>query len=164
MHPEHRMKAARTFFLMLALVGFIFSLSIHLLALLGRAPSSEYWFVVPFLGAFVSWISAAYLSRAKAGRMASIPVSEVVKDCPTWLKRTNYFFFAYTGLIFLWVGLRAPGLFHWGKVELPTRTGFVIFSAFSMTFYVGSFSMLFGKLFGENRQDAMSSDATQKTA
>jgi hypothetical protein len=143
------MKTARTIFLMLALVGFIFSLIIHLLALWGRAPSSEYWFVVPFLGAFVSWISAAYLSSAGTSRMARILVSEVVKDCPTWLKRTNYFFFAYTGLIFLCVALRAPGLFHWRKVEMPAVAGFVFFSAFSMLFYLGSFSMLFGKLFGK---------------
>jgi hypothetical protein len=45
------MKTARTFFLMLALVGFIFSLITHLLALWDRASSSEYWFVVPFLAA-----------------------------------------------------------------------------------------------------------------
>ena len=134
---------------MLALVGFLFSLIIHLLGLWGRAPSSEYWFVVPFLGALVSWISAAYLSGAKAGRMGLIPIGEVVKDCPTWLKRTNYFFFAYTGLIFLWVALRAPGIFHWRKVELSATAGFVVFSTFSMMFYAGSFSMLFGKLFGE---------------
>jgi hypothetical protein len=140
------MKAARTFFLMLALVGFLFCLFIHLLALWGRAPSSEYWFVVPFIGALVSWVSAAYLSGAKAGRMGLIPISEVVKDCPTWLKRTNYFFFAYTGLIFLWVVLRAPGIFHWRKVELSATAGFVVFSTFSMMFYVGSFSMLLRKL------------------
>src|SRR5882672_6284620 len=126
-----RMKAARTFVLMLALVGFLFSLIIHLLALWGRAPSSESWFMVLFLGAFVSWISAAYLSGAKAGRMAGIPLSEVVKDCPDWLKRTDYFFFAYAGLIFLGFALRASGLFHWRKIELPVTTGFLFFSAFS---------------------------------
>jgi uncharacterized membrane protein len=145
------MKAARTFFLMLALVGFLFSLIIHLLALRGGAPSSEYWFVVPFLGALVSWIAAAYLCGAKAGPRGRIPIGEVVKDCPTWLKRTNYFFFAYTGLIFLWVVLRAPGIFHWRKVELSAPTDFVFFSTFSMMFYASSFSMLFGKLFGETR-------------
>jgi uncharacterized membrane protein len=142
------MKRARTFFLMLALLGFLFSLVIHFLALRGRAPSSEYWFAVPFLGAFVSWISAAYLTGAKAGRMGLIPLNEVVKGCPTWLRRTNYFFFAYTGLIFFWVVLRALGILHWRKVELPVVTAYVVFSAFSMMFYVVSFSMLFGKLFG----------------
>jgi len=100
----------------------------------------------------------------KGGPDGEYPCQRGCQRLPNLAEKTNYFFFAYTGFIFLWVGLRAPGLFHWGKVELPTRTGFVIFSAFSMTFYVGSFSMLFGKLFGENRQDTMSSDATQKTA
>jgi len=142
------MKAARTFFLMLALVGFLFSLIVHLLALLGRAPSSGYWFVMPFLGAFVSWISSAHLSGAKAGRMASIPFSEVVKDCPAWLKRTNYFFDAYVVLIFLGLALRTSGVFHWKQVELPVGAGFLFLSAVCMTFYAGSFSMLFGKLFG----------------
>jgi uncharacterized membrane protein len=145
------MKTARKFFLLISLVGFLFSLIIHLLSLWDRAPSSEYWFVVPFLGAFVSWIAAAYLSGAKAGRMGLIPISEVVKDCPTWLKRINYFFCACTGLIFLWVTLRALGLFHWRKVELPAVATFVVFSTFSMMFYVDSFSMLFGKLCGETR-------------
>ena len=149
------MKTARTFFLMLALLGFLFSLIIHFLALRGRAPSSEYLFAVPFLGALVSWISAAYLTGAKAGRMGIIPLKEVVKDCPTWLRRTNYFFSVYAGLIFLSVALRAPGILHWRKVKLLVVTAFVVFSAFSMMFYVGSFSMLFGKLFGEDRRGVL---------
>src|SRR5256885_2184055 len=153
--PRIRMKTARTFFLMLALLRFLFSLIIHFLALRGRAPSSEYWFAVPFLGALVLWISAAYLTGAKAGRMGLIPLKEVVKECPTWLRRTDYFFSAYTGLIFLWVVLGAPGILHWRKAELPVVTAFVVFSAFSMMFYVGSFSMLYGKLFGENRRGVL---------
>jgi hypothetical protein len=144
-------------------VGFLFSSIIHLIALWGRAPSSESWYVVPFLGAFVLFVSAAYLSGAKPGRRGMIPSSEIVKGCPTWLKRKDYFFFAYMGLIFLWVALRAPRIFHWRKVELSATAGFAVFSAFSMTFYVSSFSMLFGKLFGENRQDTTSSDTAQKT-
>jgi hypothetical protein len=156
------MKRARTFFLMLAVVGFLFSLTIHLLALSGRAPSSETWYGVPLLGALVAFVSAAYLSGAKAA-WRGMPIAEIVKNCPTWLKRTEYFFSAYFGLSFLWVALRTPGIFHWRKVELPTMTGFVILSAFSMSFYVGAFSMLFGKLFGEDRTETTSSKATQKT-
>jgi hypothetical protein len=156
------MKRARTFFLMLAVVGFLFSLIIHLSALLGRAPSSESWYVVPFLGAFVAFVSAAHLSGAKAG-WRGMPVGEIVKNCPTWLKRTDYFFSGYLGLILLWDALRVPGIFHWRKVELPPVAAFQDFSAFAMSFYVSSFSMLFGKLFGENRQDTASSDPTQKT-
>jgi len=155
------MKRARTFFLMVAVVGFLFSLIIHLLALSGRAPSSESWYVVPFLGAFVAFVSAAYLSGAKAVSRG-MPTREIVKNCPTWLKRTEYFFSAYLALICLWVALRAPGIFHWRKVELSATAGFLIFSAFSMTFYMSSFLMLFGKLFGEDRQNITSSDTTQK--
>src|ERR1700730_4094682 len=102
------MKTARTFFLLLALGGFFFSMVIHFLSLSRHAPSSEYWFIVPFLGAFISWIAAAYLSGAKAGRMGLIPSSEVVKGCPRWMKTAGYFFVGYTGLVFLWVALRAP--------------------------------------------------------
>jgi hypothetical protein len=152
------MKTARTFFLMVALVGFLFSFIIHLLVLSGRVPTSEFWDMVAFLGAFVLFVSAAYLSGTKAVRMGLIPISAIVKDCPTWLKRTEYFFFAYLGLICVWVALRPPGIFHWRKVELPARTGFVIFSAVAMSFYISSFSMLFGKLFGERRRDTASSD------
>ena len=142
------MKAARTFFLVLALVGFFFSFIVHLLGLWGRTPLASGWLVAPFLGALLSWISAACLSGAKSGRMASIPFKEVVKGCPAWLKRTNYLSDAYVVLIFLRLVLRTSGLFHWKKVELPAGAGFLFMSAVSMTFYVGSFSMLFGKLFG----------------
>lgn len=107
------------------------------------------------------FVSAAYLSGAKPGRMG-IPVSEIVRGCPTWLKRTVYLFDTYMGLICLWLALRAPGIFHWRRVELPAITGFEIFSAFSMTFYVSSFSMLFGKLLGEPRQGATLSETAQK--
>jgi len=146
------MKLIRTLFLILALAGFLFSLVIHLSTLWGRAPSSEGWLVAPFLGALLSWIAAAYLSGAKAGRMAGIPFSEVVKDCPTWLKRTDYFFSAYAFLIFLALALRTLGVFHWKRVEFPLPAGFLFFSAFCMMFYAGSFSMLFGKLFGATRR------------
>ena len=152
------MKTARTFFLILALVGFLFSFIIHLLVLSGYAPTSDSWYVAPFLGAFVVFVSAAYLSGTKAVRMGLVPVSAIVKDCPTWLKTVGYFSLAYTGLICVWVVLRTPGIFHWRKVELPAAAGFVIFSAFAMSFYVSSFSMLFGKLFGEKRRDTASSD------
>ncbi len=164
MHQEQRMKTARASLLILAAVGVLFSLIIHLLALRGRVLSLESWCVVPFLGAFVLFVSAAYLSGAKTGRMGMIPFSEIVKGCPTWLKKTEYFFSIYLGLICLGLALKAPGIFHWRTVELPTITGFVICSAFSMTFYVSSFSMLFGNLLDENRQDTTSSDRTQKTS
>jgi hypothetical protein len=146
------MKIAKSFFLVLAVVGFLFSTIIHGLALWGRAPSSASWYVVPLLGASVLFVSAGYLSGAKPGRLGMIPVSEIVKGCPTWLKRTEYFFSAYMGLICLWLVLKAPGIFHWRKIELPAVAGFVFFSAFAMTFYTSSFSMLFGNLFGQNRQ------------
>gem|GEM_PF-2178139 len=152
------MKTARIFFLMLALVGFLFSFIIHLFVLSGRVPTSGFWEMVPFFGAFVLFVSAAYLSDTKAVRTGLIPISAIVKHCPTWLKRTEYFSFAYLGLICVWVALSPPVIFHWGKIELPARTGFVIFSAFAMSFYVSSFSMLFGKLFGERRRDTASSE------
>src|SRR5260370_42448704 len=93
------MKKARIFFLMLALVGFLFSFIIHLLVLSGRVPSSDCLNMVLFLGAFVLFVSAAYLSGTRAVRMGLIAISEIVKDYPTWLTRTDAFFFAYLRLI-----------------------------------------------------------------
>ncbi len=109
------------------------------------------------------FVSAAYLGGAKPGRMGMVPFSEIVKGCPIWLKRAEYLFSAYMVLICLWVALRAPGIFHWRKVELSLTAGIAVFSAFAMSFYVSSFCMLFGKLFGDNRRDATSADATHKT-
>ena len=77
------MKTARIFFLMLALVGFLFSFIIHLLVLSGRVPTSDLLDMVPLLGAFVLFVSAAYLSGTRAVRMGLIPISAIVKDCPT---------------------------------------------------------------------------------
>jgi len=161
---EHRMKTVRMFFLVLAVVGFLLASIIHLLALWSRPPSSKSWDVVLFLGAFVLFVSAAYLGGAKPGRMGIIPFSEIVRGCPTWLRRAEYFFSSYMVLICLWVAIRASGIFHWRKVELPLTLGIVVFSAFSMSFYMSSFSILFGKLFGDNRQNSTSADATHETA
>lgn len=146
------MKLVRILFLILALAGFLCSFVIHLLVLRGHTPPSEDWLIAPFLGALLSWIAAAFLSGAKAGRMAGIPLSEVVKDCPTWLKRTYYFFSAYTVVIFLGFALTASGFFHWKQVQLPVSTGALFFSAFCMMFYAGSLSMLFGRLFGATQR------------
>lgn len=157
--PEQRMKIARSFFLILAVVGFLFSIIIHALALSGRAPSSESWNTVPFLGAMVVFLSAGYLGGVKPIRIGMISVSEIVKGCPTWLKRTEYSFSAYMGLIGLWLVLKVLGVFHLRTID----AGFVFFSAFAMTFYISSFSILFGKLFGQNRQANEVSDATHKT-
>jgi hypothetical protein len=155
------MKTARTLFLLLAVVGFLFSLFIHLWALKGRTPSSASLYVASFLGAFVLFVSAGYLSGAKAvGR--GIPFKEIVKDCPAWLKGTVYFFSAYLGLTCLWVALRAPVIFHWRKVALPGIAGLALLSTFAMSFYVDSFSMLFGKLFGDH-QEATSSERNPET-
>ena len=161
--PGNRMKMARTFLLVLSFVGFTFSLGIHLLALSGRVRSSESWYVVPFIGSFVAFVLAVNLSGAKPGRMGMIPQSKITKGCPPWLKKTDWFLFAYTFLAVLWIALRNPGVFHWRKVELSPTDGFFIFSAFSMMFYVSSFSMIFGRLFGESNQSTPSSDATQET-
>jgi hypothetical protein len=156
------MKSARIFLLVLAFVGFIFSLTVHLLSLLGRVPTSASWFVGPCLGALVSFVLAPYLSGTKVGRMG-VSIKEIVKGCPTWLRRTEYFFSAYVALVMVWLAFRSPGVFPLGKVELPARAAFVVFSAVSTAFYVSTFSMLFGKLFGEEYQDCSSSRAAQKT-
>jgi hypothetical protein len=140
------MKTARTLFLVLASIGFLFSFIIHLLLLSGHVPASDLWSVAPFLGALVSFASAAYLSGAKRGPMGAIPASAIVKDCPSWLKSAEYFFFAYSCVIFLWIAL-----FTWRKVELPAKTSFVLLSAVSMSFYVSSFLMLFWKLSGKSK-------------
>ena len=157
------MKMARKFLLVLSFVGFTFSLAIHLLALSGRVPSSESWDVVPFIGSFVAFALAANLSGAKPGRMGMIPQSEITKGCPPWLRKTDGFFFAYMFLALFWIALRNPGVFHWRKVALSQTDRFFIISAFSMMFYVSSFSMLFGRLFGKSNQSAPSSEATQET-
>jgi hypothetical protein len=109
----------------------------------------------------VSFVLATKLSGAKVGRMG-VSTREIVKGCPTWLRRTEYFFSAYVALVMVWLVFRSLGVIHRGPVELSARTAFVVFSAVSTAFYVSSFSMLFGKLFGEEYQDPTSSGAAQQ--
>jgi hypothetical protein len=161
--PDSKMTIGRTFLIVLAFVGFAFSLTIHFLALSERIPSSEFWLVAAFVGSLVTFVLAAVLSGAKPGRMGMIPQSEVTKGCAQWLKRTDWFFFGYAGLVLVWTAIRSLGGFHWRKVELSDMASFLTFSAFSMTFYISSVSMLFGRLFGENNQSTPSSDGTQET-
>ena len=140
---------------MVAVTGFIVSLSIHVLALSGRVPASELWFVVPFFGALVLFVLVARLVGAKAGRRG-VATGEIVKACPTWLKRTVHFFSVYLAIVILWLLGRSLGIFHWEKVQLDVRNATVVFSAFAAEFYLASVAMLFGKLFGEKHQLAAS--------
>ena len=160
---ELQMTTPRTVLLNFSALGFAFSLGVHFFSLAGHTPSSDSWLVLPFLGALVSFSSAGYLSGAKTGRMGTVPICEIVKGSPKWLKWTVYFFSAYLGLVLVWLVVRSSEVFRWRKVEMPTRMAFVVFSAFAVLFYVSSFSMLFGKMFGVSPQPATSSSVTKET-
>ena len=155
------MTTARTVLLNCSALGFAFSLGVHFFSLAGHTPSSDSWLVLPFLGALVSFSSAGYLSGAKTGRMGTVPISEIVKGCPKWLKWTVYFFSAY--LVLVWLVVGSSEVYHWRKVEMPARMAFVVFSAFALLFYFSSFSMLFGKMFGVSPQPATSFSVTKET-
>jgi hypothetical protein len=155
------MKTTRIFLLLLAVAGFLFASIIHFSALWGRPFSSESWSTWSLLGALVLFVLVAYLGGARPGPRGMVPFSEIVKRCPTWLKRADYFIFVYGVLIFLWQ-TRVLGV-HWRRVELSPIAGTAIESAFAMSFYVSSFCVLFGRPFGDNGQDTLSGDATHKT-
>lgn len=145
---EEEMKTLRQICLVLAAVGFISSLMIHLFALWGRAPQSDVWIAVFFGGAFVLWISGALLTGTKGGHMGAISIEKIVSDCPNWLKKADYFLFSYAVLVFLWGVLRSLGVIHLREVRQPSPETFGIFSGWLMAFYAGGYSMLFGRLFG----------------
>jgi hypothetical protein len=129
--------------MVLAAAGFIFSLGFHVFALCGRAPQSQVWIAVLFGGAMASWLLAAFVSGAgaEAGRMAAIPIDEILSDCPNWLKKSVHYLFVYLLLIFLWCVFR-----FMGEVPLSSRKAFAIFSGWSMPFYAGAYGMLFESL------------------
>jgi hypothetical protein len=129
-----------------AAVGFIFSLAIHVFALCGLAPQSQVWIVVLFGGAAASWLLAAFVSGAEAGRMGAIPIDEILSDCPNWLKKSVHYLFSYAVLIFLWSVLRGMGLIPLKEVPQPSPETFAIFSGWSMAFYAGAYAMLFESL------------------
>jgi hypothetical protein len=145
------MKTLRQIWMLMAAVGFIFSLMIHVFALSGRAPQSDVWIALLFGGTFVLWIPGALLSGMKGGHMGAIPVGEIVRGCPKWLKKADYFLFSYAVLIFLWGILRHFGILHLREGRQPSPETFGIFSGWCMAFYAGVFSMLFGKLSDENQ-------------
>jgi hypothetical protein len=135
---------------------------VNFLAILGHASLSTDWFMLLSVGALLSFVTASFLSNTEAGGRG-IPFGEVVKDCPIWLKRTNYVFLAYLALTLLSVTFRYPGALHWRKVEMSDFDGLIVLSAFAMDFYLAAFSMLFGKLFGKNAQNVTLSERTHKT-
>jgi hypothetical protein len=158
-----RMKPACRSLLLAAVVGFMVSVGVHVLSLWGRASASEIWIVVPFLGAIASFVLAAFLSGVTLARRG-VPMREIVRQAPTWLQTGTYFFAVYLAIVMAWLLYRSFGISRWAKVELDARTGFVVFSAFSMDFYVNSAAMLFRKCFREKYRTPTLSGVAAKSA
>jgi hypothetical protein len=146
------MKNLRHVCLILAGAGFIVSLGIHVCALVGRAPSSGEWLVFTFVGSMVVWVAAAVASGTRGGRMGAIPMSAIVEMRPSWLRATTYVCFVYAVLFFAWGAIRPSSFMRLGSVDDDLSGLFAMFSCFSMSFFVGAFSMAWGNVSSRDSQ------------
>jgi hypothetical protein len=142
-----KMKTLRQVCMLFAGVGFILSLGIHLSALLGRVPSSGGWIILTFMGGMVVWISAALASGTRGeGRMGTIPISAIVEKRPAWLKTTTYFCFWYAILLLIGPALRPSSFIRLGRVLESASALVAMLSGWSLPFFAGAFSMVWGKV------------------
>jgi len=133
-------------FMALAGLGFLLSLAIHVIALVGRVPPGGEAVMAMHFGVFVVWLPAMLVSmrlnqgQPRRGWRGWNTWRNMLAGCPTWMKYGAYGLFAYAFLNFF--------LAFGGKTENPsggiadplTLRGF---SGHWMLFYGLAFAILF---------------------
>jgi hypothetical protein len=129
-------------FRLLALTGFLFSLMVHVGALLGHDIPFEDGTWMLHVGIFVVWVPAVL-----AGRQLSRDFRQkdfwkaVLRGCPAWLRRLAQALFAYAILNFL---LFTLSMFGGGGAEpaSPAHHFLRLASGHWMAFYLMSYAIL----------------------
>ena len=131
-------------FMALAVIGFILSLYIHIISLLGM-PSpfgAATWSL--HIGCFVIWLPAVLVSRKI---MQGVPKKDFWKvalaGCPSWMKYLLYAFFGYAVINFaiFFVATGTSGKHQMGATPPPSiLRGF---SGHWLAFYSAGFALLY---------------------
>ena len=128
-------------FSLLALLGLILSLWVHIGALLGLrvAPAAFFW--VLHIGIFVVWFPAVLAARKRVGNLNRRDFWKVVlKDAPDWMRYMVYVFFGYAVVNFAIFFLNTAGGSDGAN---PPATVWRGFSGHWMLFYSAAFAILY---------------------
>ena len=123
-------------FVMIAAVGLILSISVHVAALLGRQLLPMPFFVVLHLGIFVVWIPTVFVAR-KTQRGSSW--NSMFRNAHGWMSGMTAFFFVYAGINFAIFFSQVQGHPH----DLSGPAKWRGFSGHWMVFYSAALSVLY---------------------
>jgi len=127
-------------FRVLAGLGFILSLWVHIGAVFGVKVAPDYFFVLLHVGIFVVFLPAVLVAQRLAGNTRRSDFWKVVlKDVPPWLRYAVYACFGYALVNFLFFATRAPA---GGSGASPPTATWRGFSGHWMLFYCISFAIL----------------------
>jgi hypothetical protein len=120
-------------FALLAAIGLLLSVWVHIGVLEGRSPSAMAWSL--HIGVFVVWIPSVIVARRLVGNMNRTDFWKVVlRGAPVWLRYMVYGFFAYAAI---------SGFLFFSSVRESGADPLRMFSAVWMVFYSSAFAILY---------------------
>jgi len=125
-----------------ALVGFILSAWVHVLAIGGKMPDSLAWGLHG--GIFVVFLPAVLVAQKRVGSLNRKDYWKIVlQGAPEWMKYANYALLGYAMVNFFWC-MRFLPTGHNQQATTPTM--WRMFSGHWMTFYFAAFSVLYASI------------------
>lgn len=129
---------------LLSIGGFVASLLVHVLALLGRPNlnpfSAQTWLLHP--GVFVVCLPAMLIGQrlSRGATTRTEMLNATLRGCPGWVKNGAYVLFAYAVINFLLFALQTTS---YPRHELPEAVRLRGFSGHWMAFYYMSAAVLY---------------------
>jgi hypothetical protein len=128
-------------FVLLAAIGLVVSLWVHLGAVMGRRVAPEAFFWMLHVGIFVVWFPAMFVAQRLVGNVNRKDLWKVVlKGSPDWMRYMVYGFFGYTVVNFLFFVTKAPA---GGGGPNPPAEVWRGFSGHWMAFYSAALAILY---------------------
>jgi hypothetical protein len=120
-------------FALLAAIGLLLSLWVHLGVLEGRSPPSMVWSL--HIGIFVVWIPAIIVAQRLVGNVNRVDFWKVVlRGSPVWLRYMVYGFLAYAAI---------SGFLFFGSARGSSVDPLRMFSTVWMVFYSSALAILY---------------------
>jgi hypothetical protein len=136
------MKIVLTPFMILAGIGLILSIIVHLLALLGMPNPFGQAAMLLHIGIFVVWLPAVIVGNKLVKDFKRKDFWEAaLRACPKWMKYMTSFFFGYAILNFIIFIILGDG--NGGSSENPSPNTLRGFSGHWMAFYSVALAMLY---------------------
>jgi hypothetical protein len=129
-------------FIALSAIGLLLSIIAHVIALSGgQVPYGNYAWGL-HIGIFIVWLPAVLVANKYASDFKRKDLwKAALRGCPTWMRRTTYFFFGYAVLNFI---IFAVLMNNVGKTSTANNAAqFRGFSGHWMAFYSAALSILY---------------------